>query len=105
MTFPDFIRHDETGAVIAETFPASQDAVDRLLAAPVDADGRSEWTWLRLANGDLMLGLFPAGETYFDLELAVEADYKAAEAAATEGDSKAGIGDTVERLADDGRDF
>lgn len=33
-------------------------------------DGRSEWFWVRMANGDLMLATFPQGETY----MATEAD-------------------------------
>lgn len=27
-------------------------------------DGRSEWKWFRLANGDLILGCWPQGDTY-----------------------------------------
>lgn len=38
-------------------------------AAPETEDGRSDWYWLRLANGDLMLATFPRGATYFDTEL------------------------------------
>jgi len=49
--------------------PASQEAVDLVLAADVeDEDGRSEWLWIRLANGDLILGVMPQGETYFETE-------------------------------------
>lgn len=38
----------------------------------VDLEGDE---WIRLANGDLILGVFPCGETYFDIEKAVEADW------------------------------
>lgn len=31
-------------------------------------DGRSNWVWIRLANGDLILGCYPQGETYFMVE-------------------------------------
>jgi hypothetical protein len=27
-------------------------------------DGRSDWRWIRLPNGDLILGVFPQGDTY-----------------------------------------
>ncbi len=37
-------------------------------AAPNTGDGRSDWHWFRLANGDLMLATFPQGETYFATE-------------------------------------
>lgn len=53
---------------IAWTKPASQEAVNYVLAQPVDGlnehDGRSAWFWLRLANGDLALVVFPHGDTY-----------------------------------------
>lgn len=50
---------------IATTSPASQEAVDLVLGSEVGTgDGRSEWVWLRLHNGDLMLGVFPQGDTY-----------------------------------------
>lgn len=32
-----------------------------------DEDGRSQWQWFRLPNGDLILGTFPQGSTYFDV--------------------------------------
>ena len=61
----------ETADVLAYAFDASPESVVEVLGACEGADdGRSGWTWLRLQNGDLMLGLFPRGETYF----AVEAD-------------------------------
>lgn len=54
---------------LAETTPASQDAVNYVLAQPVDDDdGRSDWRWVRLVNGDLMLAVFPHGDTYFATE-------------------------------------
>lgn len=32
-----------------------------------DDEGRSQWQWFRLPNGDLILGVFPQGTTYFDI--------------------------------------
>lgn len=48
---------------------ARREAVAEVLAAPVGTgDGRSEWFWLRLANGDLFLATAPQGATYEALE-------------------------------------
>jgi hypothetical protein len=58
----------DTDVVIARTKPASPEAVAYVLAAEENDNGRSEWLWLRLANGDLMLGVFPQGDTYFQNE-------------------------------------
>ena len=75
---------------IATAFPANADAVERLLAKPVsrfrgpefpdvDADdSRSEWIWVRLVNGDMLLGFFPRGDAYMEAEADMEADYFAA---------------------------
>lgn len=54
--------------------PASPEAVDFVLAQPVGDwlempdDGRSPWMWIRLPSGDLILGVFPYGDTYFAVE-------------------------------------
>jgi hypothetical protein len=48
--------------------PASDEAVQAVLAYDPDlpdGDTRSEWLWVRLANGDLILGVFPQDEGYF----------------------------------------
>lgn len=70
--------------IIATTFPASPAAVRMVLDAPITPpdgnDGRSEYVWLRLANGDLILGVWPQGDLYFAVELLVEADYVTAAA-------------------------
>jgi hypothetical protein len=56
---------------IAQIVPADPKMVRMVLRAKVDSeDGRSQYVWCRLANGDLILGVFPQGETY----LATEAD-------------------------------
>jgi len=64
---------DESGAdteqVLAEVKPAPQALVDKVLAAPTTGhDGRSEWVFVRLQNGDLILGVFPQGDTYCECE-------------------------------------
>lgn len=54
--------HDE---VVAEIKPADEDMVERVLAAEEEGhDGRSNWMWVRLSNGDLILGVYPQGQLY-----------------------------------------
>lgn len=65
--------------VLAETFPASVESVKRVLEQPEGDDTRSGFRWMRLENGDLALVVFPHGDGYFDVELAVEADLNRAE--------------------------
>lgn len=62
---------------IGEHYPASQEAVELLLEKPADGSGdtRSGWKWFRLANGDLVLGFFPQGDGYFEVEGAFSDDY------------------------------
>ncbi len=49
--------------------PASPASVLTVLAASdTDEDGRSEWLWVRLPNGDLVLGVYPQGDTYMATE-------------------------------------
>lgn len=53
--------------------PAPQKVVDFVISADVEGHGgRSPWMFLRLPNGDLMLGVFPQGETYFAVEDAAQ---------------------------------
>lgn len=59
----------EPDRVLAYIHDASKDAVQTVLNAPVETgDGRSDWVWVRLPNGDLILGTFPQGDTYFEVE-------------------------------------
>lgn len=45
--------------------PASRESVDLVLSrSEDDPNGRSNWLWVRLPNGDLILGVFPQGDTY-----------------------------------------
>lgn len=81
---------DETGAeldrVIARVHPASPESVELVMQAPEDGfDGRSNWVWLRLSNGDLFLGVFPQGDTY----LSVDEDSRYPEPAAGDEDLRA----------------
>lgn len=54
---------------ITNTRPASEESVKIILAAdPASPDGRSEWTWFHLSNGDMIFGCFPQGDTYFNTQ-------------------------------------
>lgn len=45
--------------------PASDEAVSVMLKAdPTSMDGRSNWLWFTLPNGDVIFGCFPEGDTY-----------------------------------------
>lgn len=55
--------------ILAYIKPASLRAVDTVMnASEDDEDGRSNWVWVRLPNGDLILGVYPQGDTYFETE-------------------------------------
>ena len=58
----------EAEVFIATLAPASAELVTEVMAAPIGNDGRSGWHWMRLANGDLCLCIFPCGDTYTGLE-------------------------------------
>lgn len=67
----DIIKYltDEYGNYIASVKVASDEAAKLVMdSTPGDSDGRSSWMWVRLANGDLVLGVFPRGDTYFNVE-------------------------------------
>ncbi len=50
----------------AEIISASQAAAVIIMNAdPSSDDGRSQWLWVRLSNGDLIFGCYPQGDTYF----------------------------------------
>jgi hypothetical protein len=66
----------DDGDVLATSFTASVASVRAVLDLPEGADGRSEYRWIRLANGDLILGVFPTGDGYFAVETNVEDDYR-----------------------------
>lgn len=62
-------------------WPASAEGVGRVIAANpdlLDGETRSEWLWIRFANGDLVLGLFPQDDLYDSLEKTINNDYMSA---------------------------
>ncbi len=49
--------------------PASAKSIHAVLDSDIeDENGRSQWVWVRFPNGDLVLGIFPQGDTYFSVE-------------------------------------
>lgn len=55
----------DNDVVVAEIAPAPKEIVDRVLSADENSEhGRSNWMWLRLPNGDLVLGVYPQGDLY-----------------------------------------
>ncbi len=62
----DLQGHETTEAWI---HPASLESVAHVMAQPETDDGRSEFVWVRLPCGDLILGVFPRGDTYFAVEI------------------------------------
>lgn len=67
------------GPLLAQIFPASQSVADKVLAMPVGDDGRSKFEWILLASGDLMLGVFPTGDGYSEVEVERDVDWNLAE--------------------------
>lgn len=62
------MQDDRAEVPIATVHPAKWESVNKVLLAPEGTDnGRSEWVWVRLANGDLLLGVFPRGDTYIEV--------------------------------------
>lgn len=60
---------EDSSRPLAHIHPASEASVQLVLAADEQSDdGRSQFVWLRLPNGDLMLGVFPQGDTYLECE-------------------------------------
>lgn len=48
---------------------APDEAVDIVVNATLETnDGRSQWVWIRLPDGDLVLAVYPQGDTYFATE-------------------------------------
>ncbi len=65
---PHTVEH-EIPTPVAWVHPASKKSVQRVLDATTDGNnGRSNWVWVRLPNGDLILGVYPQGETYDAVE-------------------------------------
>ena len=59
---------DPMDAMVVHRADADPDDVIYVLSmSPELDDARSQWQWFRLPNGDLILGVFPQGSTYFDV--------------------------------------
>lgn len=88
---------------IAYMCPAAPEAVSYLLALPISTpsrDTRSEWLWIRLADGTLILGFFPQGdEGYFGTEVAQSNDWQKAEANGTVGTIQADVEELVDTVS------
>lgn len=56
---------DEYDLTKVRTKPASAEAAAAIIAAdPASMDGRSNWLWFTLPNGDVIFGCLPEGDTY-----------------------------------------
>lgn len=54
---------------IAQLKRASAESIKRVTTAPVNGfTGRSQWFWIRLADGGLVLATYPRGDLYFETE-------------------------------------
>jgi hypothetical protein len=63
------VHHTNVGDVAYTIKQASPEAVQYVLDQSEDDDnGRSPFVWVWLPNGDLILGTFPQGDTYFATE-------------------------------------
>lgn len=85
----------ESGPVFAaHTYPADSAAARWVISLPSKGDRvfnpgtgdvekwdgtRSEWRWVRFADGDLMLGCYPQADSYSTLESVVDEDFERAE--------------------------
>ncbi len=59
------VQMGASNVLIATAAPVKSDGARELvLRANEDRDGRSGWMWITLANGDLILGVFPHGDTH-----------------------------------------
>ena len=68
MKIEEHTLRDDDGRHLATVTPAGNAEQILMLAADPDSeDGRSPWVWVRLANGDLLFGTFPQGDTYEDV--------------------------------------
>ena len=57
------------GKPVATMHPASHEVVQKVLKKRTDAlNGRSPYMWVRLSTGDLVLGVIPQGDTFFDVK-------------------------------------
>ena len=69
--YKDIDVPEDNENTILTMHPASQESVDLVTKAahgPSTDNGRSNWLWIRLTNGDLILGVYPQGDTYCAVE-------------------------------------
>lgn len=60
---------EDPSRIIASIHPASAASIALVAKASENSlDGRSQWVWVRLPNGDLILGVYPQGDTYLRCE-------------------------------------
>lgn len=60
--------YDEDGVEVASTHPANADDVEFVLNQDVGMyEGRSDFEWVRLSSGELMLGVWPRGDAYIEV--------------------------------------
>jgi hypothetical protein len=65
MTDINELMDDGTEVLRAVRMQASDADVKVMLEAMCQGDdGRSQWCWFRLPNGDLIFGCYPQGDTY-----------------------------------------
>jgi hypothetical protein len=63
------VGEDDDGPLFITLKPASAESVATVLAASEgDPEGRSEWLWVRLPDGGLVLGVYPQSDTYMATE-------------------------------------
>lgn len=64
-----YINDQNEDRTLLHRHPASKAIANMVInTEQVTLDGRSEWLWIRLSNGDLILGCYPQGETYMACE-------------------------------------
>jgi hypothetical protein len=56
------------------SFPASPEAAGRVILSPEGDNGRSEFRWAWIGDGNLALITYPTGDGYFDAEVDVTED-------------------------------
>jgi hypothetical protein len=66
-------KTDHQIACTTDAKPADAAAV---IAAPINDDGRSDWQWMRLRDGTLMLVCYPRGDTYMQFSDAGVCDWE-----------------------------
>lgn len=53
--------------IIGTLINAHPNDVELVINSSLEDHGRSKWCWIRLSNGDLILGTFPQGDMYEEI--------------------------------------